>query len=74
MTQHTDVLIIGGGIAGIGAAARLAKTANVTVLEGEAALGYHSTGRSAALFIQNYGNTTLRTVLSDKLDGSAVDP
>ncbi len=60
MTQQTDVLIVGGGIAGIGAAARLAKTANVTVLEGEAALGYHSTGRSAAIFIRNYGNTTLR--------------
>jgi len=31
MTQHTDVLIIGGGIAGIGATARLAKTAKVIV-------------------------------------------
>jgi len=62
MTRHTDVLIIGGGIAGIGAAARLAKTANVTVLEAETALGYHSTGRSAAIFIRNYGNATLRTL------------
>jgi len=62
MTQHTDILIIGGGIAGIGAAARLAKTAKVIVVEGEAALGYHSTGRSAAFFIRNYGNTTLRTL------------
>jgi len=62
MTKHTDVLIIGGGIAGIGAAASLAKTATVTVLEGETSLGYHSTGRSAALFIRNYGNATLRTL------------
>lgn len=62
MTKHTDVLIIGGGIAGIGAAARLAKTANVIVLEAETALGYHSTGRSAAIFIRNYGNATLRTL------------
>lgn len=60
--RHTDVLIIGGGIAGIGAAARLAKTAKVVVLEGETALGYHSTGRSAAIFIRNYGNSTLRTL------------
>ncbi len=62
MTQNTDVLIIGGGIAGIGAAARLAKVSNVTVLEAETSLGYHSTGRSAAIFIRNYGNATLRTL------------
>lgn len=62
MTQQTDVLIIGGGIAGIGAAARLSKLTKVTVLEGETSLGYHSTGRSAAIFIRNYGNSTLRTL------------
>lgn len=62
MTKRTDVIIIGGGIAGIGAAARLAATMNVIVLEGETALGYHSTGRSAAIFIKNYGNATLRTL------------
>ena len=62
MTKQTDVLIIGGGIAGIGAAARLSNTTKVTVLEGETALGYHSTGRSAAIFIRNYGNSTLRTL------------
>lgn len=51
----TDIIVIGGGIAGISAAARLSEHANVTVLEGEEALGYHASGRSAALFEQNYG-------------------
>lgn len=51
----TDIIVIGGGIAGISAAARLSAHANVTVVEAEAALGYHASGRSAALFEENYG-------------------
>lgn len=62
MSETADVLVIGGGIAGIGAAARLAPDANVIVLEQEEAIGYHSTGRSAAIFIRNYGNTTIRAL------------
>ncbi|MEL6681063.1 MAG: FAD-dependent oxidoreductase [Pseudomonadota bacterium] len=50
-----DFLIIGGGIAGVSAAARLAPLGSVTLLEGEAALAYHASGRSAALFEENYG-------------------
>ncbi|MGR3760122.1 NAD(P)/FAD-dependent oxidoreductase [Roseobacteraceae bacterium NS-SX3] len=50
-----DYLIIGGGIAGISAAARLAELGSVTVLEMEEALGYHASGRSAAMFEENYG-------------------
>ena len=51
----TDIIVIGGGIAGISAAARLSANAKVTVLEAEPALGYHASGRSAALFEENYG-------------------
>ena len=51
----TDFLIIGGGIAGISAAARLAPHGSVTVLEAEAALAHHASGRSAALFEPHYG-------------------
>ena len=59
----TDVLVIGGGIAGISAAAECARAgANVTVLESEPRIGYHATGRSAAIFIRNYGNATLRAL------------
>ncbi|MGP6088392.1 NAD(P)/FAD-dependent oxidoreductase [Antarctobacter jejuensis] len=57
-----DVVVIGGGIAGISAAAELSAEMSVTVLEAEPQLGYHSTGRSAAIFIRNYGNATLRAL------------
>lgn len=60
MTHVSDVIVIGGGIAGIGAAAHLSSAVQVTVLEAEGAIGHHSTGRSAAIFIKNYGNSTLR--------------
>ena len=57
-----DIIVIGGGIAGISAAALLAQEANVLVLERETQPGTHSTGRSAATFIRNYGNATLRAL------------
>ena len=50
-----DFLIIGGGIAGVSAAARLSALDSVTLLEREDGLAYHASGRSAALFEQNYG-------------------
>lgn len=50
-----DFLVIGGGIAGISAAARLSGHGIVTVLEAEDALGYHASGRSAALYEASYG-------------------
>ena len=62
MTDTADIVVIGGGIAGISAAAALAEEARVTVLEAEAQPGRHSTGRSAAIFIRNYGNATLRAL------------
>jgi len=59
----TDILVIGGGIAGISAAAECARAgASVTVLESEPQIGYHATGRSAAIFIRNYGNACLRAL------------
>ncbi|WP_417672149.1 NAD(P)/FAD-dependent oxidoreductase [Roseibium sp.] len=62
MSNSADFLIIGGGIAGAGAAARLAPHASVILLEMEDALGRHATGRSAAIYIRNYGNQTLRAL------------
>ena len=50
-----DFAVIGGGIAGISAAARLAPHGEVVVFERESALGYHASGRSAALFEERYG-------------------
>lgn len=51
-----DFLIIGGGIAGISATARLSALGKVLVCEAEEDLAYHASGRSAALFEQNYGS------------------
>ena len=62
--MRSDILVIGGGMAGISAAARLAGQARVTVLEAEERPGYHSTGRSAAIFILNYGGPVLRALNS----------
>jgi len=62
---RTDFLIVGGGIAGASAAFFLAAAGHrVTLLEGENAPGYHSTGRSAALYTENYGNAPIRALTS----------
>lgn len=58
----TDILVIGGGIAGAGIAAALAGSRDVVILEQEQRPGHHSTGRSAAIFIQNYGNAVIRSL------------
>lgn len=50
-----DILIIGGGIAGISAAARLSELGDVLVLEAETSLAHHASGRSAALYEPHYG-------------------
>ena len=51
-----DFLIIGGGIAGLSIGSRLASSGSVCVLESEDVIGYHASGRSAAMFLENYGN------------------
>ena len=51
-----DFLVIGGGIAGISAAARLSSLGKCLVLEREPHPAYHSSGRSAALYEVNYGS------------------
>lgn len=42
-----DTILIGGGIAGLSAAARIARHGETVILERESAVGYHSSGRSA---------------------------
>ncbi|TPN40166.1 FAD-binding oxidoreductase [Mesorhizobium sp. B2-3-3] len=54
------IVVIGGGIAGLSVAAAVADWADVTVLEREPHLGYHASGRSAALFTETYGNRVVR--------------
>ena len=50
-----DFVVIGAGMAGASTAWQLADSASVLVLERESQPGYHTTGRSAALFEENYG-------------------
>ena len=72
-----DFLIIGGGIAGVSVAAELAPHGRTLVLEQESALGYHATGRSAAIVVLDYGAPPLRaltqaslsTLLETEVDG-----
>jgi D-arginine dehydrogenase len=55
-----DVVIVGAGMAGVSLAAELAPYRKVIVLETEAMPGYHATGRSAAIFVPNYGDEPVR--------------
>lgn len=57
-----DIIIIGGGIAGLSAAARLAQHGKVIVLEAEEALGYHSSGRSVSFSHYGIGNEVVRAL------------
>jgi len=61
-THDIDVAVIGAGIAGASAAASLAADHLVALIEAEHAPGYHSTGRSAALWILNYGPRDARVL------------
>jgi D-arginine dehydrogenase len=60
--ERADVLVVGGGIAGLSLAARLAAHARVVVLEGEDAPGYHASGRSVAVAHFGLGNAPVRTL------------
>ncbi len=55
-----DTLVIGAGIVGASIAFHAASAQRVLVLEGEAVAGYHTTGRSAALFTESYGPPAVR--------------
>lgn len=68
MRNRVDVVVIGGGIAGISAAARIARHAKTVVLEGESALGYHSSGRSATFYHFGIGNDAVRGMTAASSD------
>jgi D-arginine dehydrogenase len=55
-----DIIIIGGGIAGASTAAFASAQARVLILEAEAQVGYHTTGRSAAFFSESYGGANVQ--------------
>jgi D-arginine dehydrogenase len=60
--ESFDFIVVGCGIAGASAAYELAADARVLVLERESQPGYHTTGRSAALFVQTHGPSVIRAL------------
>ncbi len=57
------IIVVGGGIAGVAAAYYLAEAGcQVTLLEREPVLAFHSTGRSAALYFESYGVPAIRAL------------
>jgi D-arginine dehydrogenase len=57
-----DVLVVGGGIGGVSIGAALAPERRVLLIEAEAQLAYHSTGRSAAVYLPSYGGQVVRAL------------
>ena len=71
-----DILIVGGGIAGAGLGAQVAARRRTLILEAEDYCGYHSTGRSAAFFLESYGGpvvSQLSTASADFLVNPPTD-
>src|SRR6476660_9564770 len=58
----SDILIIGGGIAGLSASAALSDHARVIVLEAEEQIGFHSSGRSATMVHYALGDRLVRAL------------
>ena len=63
MSEQFDIAVIGAGIAGASVAANLAKAGQrVVLLEMESQPGYHTTGRSAAVYSPIYGPQPIRAL------------
>jgi D-arginine dehydrogenase len=60
--DKVDFLVVGAGIAGSSVAAELSRGHSVCLLEAEDQPGYHSTGRSAAVFSELYGAPIVRSL------------
>lgn len=71
MSEEKHVAVIGGGIAGASAAFALSETGafdRITLLEAESSLAHHTTGRSAAMLTENYGEGPIRPLTTASLD------
>lgn len=77
----TDFVVIGGGIAGVSAAAHLAPHGSVMLFEKEPGLAYHTSGRSAAMLVESHGSPATgplvkaaRSFLDKPPEGSVDSP
>ncbi len=57
-----DVIVVGGGMAGASIGCELAADRRVLVLDMEPTLAFHTTGRSAAMFLESYGGPAIRAL------------
>lgn len=69
-----DFLVVGAGVAGAAAGYFLAEAGSVVLLERESVPGYHSTGRSAALFSEYYGGPAVRALTAASRPFFAAPP
>ncbi|WP_062367819.1 FAD-dependent oxidoreductase [Gordonia sp. QH-12] len=69
-----DTIVVGGGIAGVSIAYELAAHRSVALVERESTLAYHTTGRSAATFLESYGNATVRALTRASRDFFVAPP
>lgn len=60
--ESFDIAVIGAGMAGASAACALARRHRVVLVERESQPGYHATGRSAAMYVETYGNAGVRAL------------
>ncbi|HET7817191.1 MAG TPA: FAD-dependent oxidoreductase [Sphingomicrobium sp.] len=68
MTVDFDVLIVGGGIAGASLGAALAGKVRTAIVEAESHCGLHSTGRSAAFWLESYGGAAVAPLTAASRD------
>ena len=63
-----EFIVIGAGMAGASVAAELARSGKVAIIERESRPGYHTTGRSAAVYLKSYGNAVIKAMTSASED------
>jgi len=68
MSANYDVVIVGGGIAGLSLASALAGKCSVALVEAEQSLGYHTSARSARQLIPSYGPPVVRELTMRTLE------
>jgi D-arginine dehydrogenase len=62
VAQSSEILVIGGGVAGLSAAAMLSEHASVTAREAEDQIAFHSSGRSATMLHYALGDRLVRAL------------